>query len=170
MKTAVVFIAAVCSAGCGYHIAGRANLVPKDIKIIAIPSFGNTTVHARLAQLIAADLTREMISRTRYVIVTDPAQADAVLQGSVVNFVNSPLTVDPNTIRATTAQVVVTLQVSLTDRHTGKILYSRNNYEFRERYEVSTDPQTYFDETGTAVERVSRDVARSVVTAILVSF
>ena len=55
-------------------------------------------------------------------------------------------------------------------RHTGKVLFSRPSYEFRERYEISIDPQAYFDESGTAIIRLSRDVARSVVTAILVNF
>ena len=42
--------------------------------------------------------------------------------------------------------------------------------EFRERYEISTNPQAYFDESGTAIRRVSQDIARSVVTAILENF
>jgi len=42
--------------------------------------------------------------------------------------------------------------------------------EFRERYEISVDPAAYFDESGTAMQRVSRDVARSAVSAILEGF
>ena len=65
---------------------------------------------------------------------------------------------------------MVTLRLTLTDRATGKVLFSRPGAEFRERYEISTDPAAYFDESGTAMQRVSRDVARSVVTAILEGF
>jgi hypothetical protein len=93
-----------------------------------------------------------------------------VLVGSVLNFVYYPTILDPVTFRATGVQVVVTVQVVLTDRHTGKVLFSRPSMEVRERYEISTDPQTYFDESGTAIERLSRDVARSVVSAILENF
>jgi len=42
--------------------------------------------------------------------------------------------------------------------------------DFRERYEVSTDPQAYFDESGPAMQRLSKDVARSVVSTILEHF
>jgi hypothetical protein len=50
------------------------------------------------------------------------------------------------------------------------VLFTRPGAVFRERYEITTDPQTYFDESDTAMLRVSRDVARSVVTAILENF
>jgi hypothetical protein len=165
-----LFALLLLTAGCGYHVAGHADLMPKTIKTIAIPAFGNATVHHKLSQLISGDLTREFVSRTRYAVVAEPERADAVLQGSVVRFDNFPTIFDPVSNRATGAQVVVTLQVSLTDRHTGKVLFSRPAYEFRERYEISVDPQAYFDESGTAIIRLSRDVARSVVTAILVNF
>ncbi len=62
------------------------------------------------------------------------------------------------------------MQLTLTDRHTNKVLFSRVGAEFRERYEVALDPQQYFDESGTAIQRVSRDVAQSVVSAMLESF
>jgi hypothetical protein len=161
---------ALLTGGCGYHIAGQSDLLPKSIKTIAIPAFGNATVHQKLSQLITEDLTREFISRTRYRIVANPSEADAILQGGVTRYDSGPTIVDPVSGRATSAIVVVQLQVSLTDRHTGKVLFSRPGYEFRERYEISIDPQAYFDESGTAMIRLSRDVARSVVTAILVNF
>jgi len=157
-------------SGCGYHVAGRADLIPKEVKTIAIPAFGNVTTRYQLARLLPADITREFHSRTRYAIVADPRQADAVLTGAISNFGAFPTTSDPVSGRSTGVQVVVTLQLTLTDRHSGKVLYSRTGAEFRERYEVAIDPKTYFDESGTAMERVSRDVARSVVSAILEAF
>jgi len=161
---------ALVLAGCGYHIAGRADLLPKDLHTIAIPAFGNATVRANLARLVPASLAREFNSRTRYRVVADPGQADAVLSGSILRFDNSPIIADPASNRATGALIVVVLQVTLTDRRTGKPLFSRNNYEFRQRYEIAIDPQAYFDESGTAIERLSRDIARAVVSAILENF
>ncbi len=170
MKRALVVVMAALSVACGYHVAGHADMVPKTVKTIAIPAFGNGTTRYKLARLVTADVTREFNSRARYNIVPDPDQADAVLSGTVLNFVYNPTIYDPVTFRATGVQVVVTVQVTLTDRHTGKVLFTRPSMEVRERYEISTDPQTYFDESGTAIERLSRDVARSLVSAILESF
>jgi len=65
---------------------------------------------------------------------------------------------------------VVTLQVSLTDRSTGRVLFSRPNMEVRERYEVAADQRAYFEESDIALDRLSRSVARSVVSAVLENF
>ena len=142
----------------------------EDIKTIAIPAFGNVTTRYQLARLLPADITREFLSRTHYAIVADPNQADAVLAGTVTNFAFYPTVNDPVSGRATAAQAVVTLHLTLTDRATQKVLFSRLGAEFRERYEISIDPTAYFDESGTAMQRVSRDVARSVVAAVLEGF
>jgi hypothetical protein len=157
-------------AGCGYHVGGHANLLPKTIKTIAVPAFANVTAHHRLAVLLSADITRELIARTRYSIIADPNQADATLTGMVANFASYPTIFDPISGRATGVQAIVVLQLTLRERETGKVLFTRPNAEFRERYEISIDPQQYFDESGTAIQRLSRDVARSVVTAILENF
>jgi outer membrane lipopolysaccharide assembly protein LptE/RlpB len=161
---------ALAAAGCGYHVGGHSDLIPRDIKTIAIPAFTNATVQYRLARMLPADLTREFISRTHYTIVADPSQADAMLTGVLVRYGAFPTTSDPTTGRATSAQVIVTLNLTLTDRRTGKALYSQVGLEFRDRYEISVDPTAYFDESGTAIERVSRDVGRKVVTDILEAF
>ena len=64
----------------------------------------------------------------------------------------------------------VILQVTLTDRSNNATLFSRPNLEARERYEISVDPRAYFEESDVAMERLSRDVARQVVSAILENF
>ena len=103
-------------------------------------------------------------------MVSDPAQADAVLTGAVVNFVYFPTTYDTAQGRSTGVQAVVTLRLALTDRATNTAIFNRPGAEFRERYEISENPQQYFDESGTAMIRLSQDVARSVVSAILENF
>jgi outer membrane lipopolysaccharide assembly protein LptE/RlpB len=155
---------------CGYHVSGHADLVPKNIKTIAVPAFGNVTTHYDLSRLLPEDIAREFLSRTRYTVVSDPSKADAVLTGSVIRFAAFPTTIDNVTSRATAVQAVVTLQLRLVDRATGKEIFNRPNAEFRQRYQISENPQQYFDESGTAMIRLSRDVARSVVSAVLEKF
>ena len=143
-------------------------MLPKTISTIAIPSFGNLTSRYKLARTLPTDIGREMISRTKYKIVAEPSQAEAVLTGTVRNFAAYP-TISAGG-RSTTVEAVVTLDVTLTNRATGAVLFSRAGAEFRERYEISIDPKAYFDESGTAMERLSKSVARSVVSAILEKF
>ena len=166
----VFALALVLLSSCGYHVAGKADLVPKRIHTIAIPPFGNATSNAKLSERVTSAVTREFISRTRYKIVADTEQADAVLSGAVINLFSYSTVFDPATNRASAAQVIVVLQVTLTDRSNGAALFTRPNFEFRERYEISVDARTYFEESDAALERLSRDVARSVVSAVLEGF
>jgi RNase P/RNase MRP subunit p29 len=172
MKKAAVAVLAVaaCGAGCGYHVAGKSDILPQTIHTIAITPFTNKTVQYRLAQRLPADITREFIGRTHYKIVTDPRTADAVLDGGVMTFVSYPIVADQSSGRGTVVQCSALLRVVLTERATGKVLFSRPSFEVRERYEISVDPQAYFDESGAGVERLGHDVARDVVTSILEKF
>ena len=156
--------------GCGYHISGHGDMMPKTLKTVAVLPFGNATPRYKLARLIPADIGRELISRTKYQLVDDASQADAVLSGSLVNFVAYSTIIDAKTNRATAAQVIAVINVTLTERATGKVLFSRSGYEFRQRYEISLAPEAYFDESGTAIERVAKDISSSVVSAILEGF
>lgn len=158
-------------ASCGYHVAGKADLVPKNIHTIAIPPFGNTTLRYKLTDRLPEAISQEFIARTPYQIINDPAQADAVLRGAVVNFVAYPILFDQVTGRASGLQVNVTMQVSLTERATGKVIYSRPNYEYHDRYEIAVaNTNQYFEESGPALERLCHSVARDVVTSILDNF
>jgi outer membrane lipopolysaccharide assembly protein LptE/RlpB len=170
-RLSTVVAGAFLAAGCGYHLGGQGDLVPKDVKTIAIPAFTNGTVQHQVASVLTADVVREFHSRTHYTIVTDPAKADAVLTGTVVRFdVLGGITTDPVTGRATSSQIILTMQFNLTDRHTGKVIYQRSGYEFRNRYEISTSLPAYFDESNPAIKRVSEDAARALVTSILEAF
>ena len=167
----IAAIAMLCLTGCGYHVSGKADLLPKTLQTIAIPAFGNTTVHYRLTDRLPEALSREFIARSRYQVVPDVNQADAILRGAVVNYLAYPTVFDQRTARASGLQVSVIMQVTLVERVTGKVLFSRPSFEMKQRYEFSTtSAQAYFDENETAVDRLSRDVARDVVSAILESF
>ena len=169
MKVAALGLA-LCATGCGYHVAGRSDIMPQTIHTIAITPFVNRTIQYKLAQRLPADIAREFLERTHYKVVTDPKTADAVLDGAVLNFLSYPIIADQASGRATVVQCSAYLKVTLTERVTGKVLFTRPSFEARERYEISVDPQAYFDESGAGIERLGHDVARDVVTSILEKF
>ena len=166
----VFALAALSLSSCGYKVAGKADLLPKSIVTIAIPAFTNITTQYKLTDRLPLQLGREFIARTRYRVVSDPAEADAVLTGSVVNVFAGATNFDPASQRASAVQVSCILQITLRERLTGKVLYNQPNMEFRQRYEISTTAEAYFDESTPAFQRLSQDVARTVVSAILEMF
>jgi hypothetical protein len=167
--TAFAALAAL-SNGCGYHVSGHADTLPKTLKTIAVPAFQNASARYRLTERLPEAITREFIARTRYKVVANPDNADAVLTGQVLKYAVFPTTFDPSTGRASAVQMYVYLNFTLTDRATGAVLYSRQNFEAHERYEISTDQRAYLDESDAAIDRMSRDVARMVVSAVLEKF
>ena len=162
--------ALLASAGCGYHVGGRADLIPKGIQTIYIPAFTTLTVRYKLVDVLPERIGREFLVRTRFRIVNNPSEADAVLHGSI-NTVNlNPSVFDPTSGKATSVQILVSVTVNLIEQKTGRVLYSRVNLIAKQNYEVPVDPHQFFDERDPAFDRLSRDVAHDIVSAIVENF
>ncbi len=155
---------------CGYHVAGTATRIPPDVKTIAVPAFKNASSTFRIEQQVTSAVTRELLERTHYRILPNPPDADAVLKGTIKDVRARAITFDINTGRATSLQIRVVADVELQDLHTHKILFANSNYVFREEYQVSESSSQLFEEDKSALERLSHDLARTLVTDILENF
>ena len=167
---AVVFLATFILPGCGYHVAGKAVLLPSDVQTIAVPAFQNRSHQFRIEQKVTAAIKQEFIERTKFRMTSNPAGADAELHGLIKAVRKNVLTFDPQTGRATTLQIQVVAAVTLEDLHTHKPLYANSNYTFREQYQISPMNPVLFEEDQPAIDRLSRDMARTLVTDILEDF
>ena len=169
MKLAAALLALVAT-GCGYHIAGQADTIPDEVRALAVPAFENGTTEYKIEQYVQQAVVRELLARTRYQVVNREENADATLRGAVIGFLAFPQNFDLATGRATTVTTITRVQVSLVDRKTGETLYNNPSLEFRDRYEVSADPEVYFEERQAALERSSEAMARTLVSAVLEGF
>ena len=155
---------------CGYQVAGRGERLPPDIKTIAVPIFVNQSSTFRIEQKLAAAITHEFIERTKFRITPNPTGADAVLKGTVKDVRSGVITFDLNTGRASSLQIQVTADVKLQDLHSKKVVYANPNFVFREEYQVSQTTSGLFQEDQAALDRLSRDLARTLVTEVLENF
>jgi hypothetical protein len=57
--------------------------MPKSIQTIAIPAFSTFTMRYKLVDVLPERIAREFMARTRFRIVQNPKDADAVLTGSL---------------------------------------------------------------------------------------
>jgi outer membrane lipopolysaccharide assembly protein LptE/RlpB len=158
--------AVVCVAGCGYHVAGRTNSLPKSIHVIAVPALENKTTSYRIEQRLTTATVHEFLAKTHYRVVPDPANADAVLRGKVLSLEATPLLFDTTSGRATTMLVTVKCEITFEERETGKVLYHTDNFVFRNQYEISTDVKSFFEEQDPALERLAQDFAARLVAAV----
>jgi len=171
-KCATMFALAVILAatGCGYHTVGHAEALPPNIRTIAVPAFVSHSQTFRVEQLLTDAVIHEFNVRTQFHVVPDTRHdADAVLNATVLSATAAPLAYDSRTGRAASALVTVSMQVTLTDRH-GKVVFQNPSYLFHDQYEISADLPSFFEEDSPAVDRLSRDFARTLVANILEAY
>jgi outer membrane lipopolysaccharide assembly protein LptE/RlpB len=172
----VLSAAAVLSGGCGYHVAGRSDSLPKSIHVIAVPALENKTTSYRIEQRLTTATVHEFLAKTQYKVVSDPANGDAVLRGKVLSLETVPLLFDTATGRATAMLVTLKCEVTFEERGTGKILYHADNFVFRSQYEISTDPgnpdsvKNFFEEQDPALDRMAQDFAARLVAAVIENY
>ncbi len=153
-----------------YKPVGRGDALPKHIRTLAIPPFQNPSLRFKVEQRFTSAMIDETQRRARALYVTSTVEgADAVLSGTIKNFVLRPLLLD-DFGRARLVEVTVIVGVTLRDQTRNKVIFDNQNYVFRGEYEISGDPKSFFNEEGPATDRLARDFARSVVTTIWEGF
>ena len=169
MSRVALALVILLNTGCGYHTAGKADLLPSDLRILAVPAFVNQTQTYKIEQMLTAAVIQELSTRTNYRVIAHPDSADAVLHGTVLTTSTTPLTYDSKTGRAASVLVIVSMSVSLQDKQ-GKVLYQNPSYTFREQYQVSQELSSFFEENSPAFQRLSREFARTLVSNVLEAF
>jgi outer membrane lipopolysaccharide assembly protein LptE/RlpB len=167
---AALVVLALSACGCGYKTGGHAATLPTNVHSVAIPAFINQSKTYRVEQALTAAVVREFVSRTHYRILNrESADADATLHGTVVSTQLTPVAYDSVSGRAASAIIVVNMKISLVDRQ-GKVLFENPNYSFHEQYQISREITSFFEEESPAVDRLSQDFARTLVSNILETF
>lgn len=142
--------------------------LPDGIKRIAVPAFQFEPQGARyrVASRFTDAVTREIIKRGRGLKVQGTREgADAVIEGTIRDFSFSGVLLD-RAGRARVYEVSITSAVTIRDLRNNKIIYDNQNFIFRDSFEFSQDPRSFFNEEDPAVERIARAFAESVVSAI----
>lgn len=171
-RWAVLAALALSTTGssCGYHTVGHTIALPQNVHTIAIPGFVSQSQTFRIEQRLTDAVVREFNARTQFHVIHEAqTDADAVLKGTVLAASATPVAYDSKTGRAASALVTVSIQVTLTDRH-GQVLFQNPSYLFHEQYELSRDLTSFFEEDSPAVDRLSRDFARTLVANILEAY
>lgn len=143
--------------------------LPKNIRRIAVPAFQFEVQGARyrVESQFTEAVTREIIKRGRGLKVQGTRDgADAVVEGTIRNFNFSGVLLDREG-RARVYEVTIVAAVTIRDLRENKILYDNQNFIFRDSFEFSQDPRSFFNEEDPAVERMSRAFAESVVSTIV---
>src|SRR3982751_2316612 len=143
--------------------------MPKRIKTIAVPAFQfeANALRYRVESRFTEAVTKEIIRRGSGLKVQGSTKgADAVIEGTVRDFSFSGVLLDREG-RARVYEVTIVSAVTIRDLKENTILYDNQNFIFRDSFEFSEDPKSFFNEEDPAVERIARAFSESVVSAIV---
>lgn len=171
--------AALGTVGCGYALAGRGNTIPAYIRTLGVPMFGNRTPYAPMEQLFTEKIRVEFQSRGRYQVLPSDTGVDGVVRGDVVSIGLAPAGFNPSQ-QASRYRFTVVVGVSFTDVRQQKVLWENPSLSFTDEYDLasansvnlaaSAGAGAFIDQERAAVDRLTTDFARSVVSAILEAF
>ena len=167
----------VFGSGCGYTLAGRGSTLPLTIKSIGIPLFTNRTTVFNLETTLTMKVRSEFIGRGKYDILPEPT-GDALLTGEVTAVTIQPASINANQLASRYA-ITMVAKVELRDTKSNMVLWDNPSLVFRQEYDATgsqtsqqgaIDPSAYFGQDTNALDRLSTDFAKSIVSAILESF
>ncbi len=166
--------AGLAAGACGYSLAGRGSFLPTYLRIIGIPLFVNRTPYATVEQLFTQKVRIEFQGRGRYVVNPTDTGADGVVRGEILGISASPVGFDAQL--ATRYRFTIVISVKFDDLKQQKTLWENPALTFSDEYELANRGGTgiqgaaFLDQERGAVDRLSTDFARSVVSAILEAF
>jgi outer membrane lipopolysaccharide assembly protein LptE/RlpB len=156
------------SSGCGYHFLGRGKGPLKDFKTIAIPYFMNKTYESGIDRVFTDALVNEFVESREFTLTTED-KADVVMKGVVKSFEEQPISFNRND-RALEYRATVSLEFSVEERATGKILWRDKSITHNEEYRVNTDIAVTEFNKDKAVKRLAAELAERIHDNLLEGF
>ena len=166
---ALVCVAALAAARCGYTLVGKTSTLPPSIKVIRFETLANQTQRSGVEQRLSREIAKEFASRGHFSIQAQAEGANAVLSGAVTGFDLYAVAFSPQGI-ATQYQIRITARVSLKTLPDEKVLWENPGYTFRDNYSFGTTAASYVDRENEAIDRVAEKFAASLVSTILEGF
>ena len=169
LRIALISAAAFMASGFDCYKPVTNTGLPKNVKTIAVPMFQAESkgLRYKVQSRFTEAVTREVIRRGGGLKVQGAREgADAVIEGTIRDFSFSGVLLDREG-RARVYEVTIVGAVTLRDLKNNTILYDNQNFTFRDSFEFSDDPRSFFNEEDPAVDRMARAFAESVVSALV---
>jgi hypothetical protein len=143
--------------------------LPKHIKTVAVPvfQFEARGLRYKVESRFTEAVMREVIRRGHGLKVQGKIEgADAVIEGNIRDFAFSGVLLDREG-RARVYEITIVCGVTIRDIKEKRVIYDNQNFTFRDSFEFSEDPRSFFNEEDPAVDRIARSFAESVVSAFV---
>jgi hypothetical protein len=153
-----ISILLVLAPACGiYSTTGR---TAGDIKKIAVPNLSNETAQPDIEADITTNLRNGLIKDNTLKVVPE-AEADAVLEGTVVEYKNIPFTFNAE-LQAEQYRLVIGLSVSLFNPKSDTYIWKDRRIDAHSDYYLETTTDRTYDK---ALEEVYKDIVEGILNA-----
>jgi len=159
-------VAALLAGGCGYSL--RSSL-PAHIKTVHVPVLRNQTQEPGIEDFVTQALTEAVVTSGRVRIAPSAGQADALLEGSIVEYSVTSLAFDRNA-NVTQYRLRIALSLTFRDRVKGQVLWRQERIEDRADFPVSGPVTQTLAREDQALRRAAVEVSRAIVSLAFEGF
>ncbi len=141
----------------------QSQLLPEHIKSIGAVPFKNTSTIFSIEDKFILKLTDELIRSGRYK-VTNPSDADGVLEGEIKNYILVPIQYDANMV-PTVYKITIYYSIRMIDRKNNVVLWEEKNLVANQIYSDASIPGGLTEEQAREKlwEIMSKDIVKRIV-------
>jgi TolB-like protein len=145
----------LCFAACWYSTSSR---TAKDIKTIAVPFFNNLTTEPDLEISVTERIINNLIDDNTLKVV-DEESADAVLDGDIVGFTNTPFSFNVD-LNADEYRVILVVEVTLHNRKLNEPIWQDQRITGEAAYflDAAEAGLTYEDALEECIEEITEQI------------
>jgi len=175
----LLLCAAGAAAACGYGLSGTTSVLPERVRNFTVMPFENRTNRPEIEQRVTEEVSSLLSRRGKYRVVTNVAEADAVLSGAITAYQTTAVQFN-EAGRATRIEAVVQMQALLRETAGDEVLWSQAGLVFRQQFPVPDSSEGFeggtageggfFDRESVALDEIARGAAQTLVNSIFEGF
>jgi hypothetical protein len=162
---ALALLGALTMGGCGYSL--RPSL-PAGIRKVHVPTLVNRTQEPGIEDFLTQALTTAVVT-SGLVQLTTPEDADAVLEGAIVEYALTGLAFNQQA-NVTAYRLQVGLSLVLRNLRTKEVVWKQDRIAERADFQVAGQVSTTIALENLAVRRAAVDVSRAIVSLAFEGF
>jgi outer membrane lipopolysaccharide assembly protein LptE/RlpB len=162
---AITVSAVALGSGCGYSLRGN---LPEHLQTVAVPVFQNRTLVPAVENFLTTALLNAFTTNGR-LRVTTVDRADAILEGDITGYTLQAIAYD-SVANVRQYRLTLTLNLRFRDVRRNQLLFQRNGYSDRADFVVPGTVGETVVAAETALQQVSTEIARSVVSTVIDRF
>jgi outer membrane lipopolysaccharide assembly protein LptE/RlpB len=165
LLVAVTLAAGLLASGCGYSLRGN---LPEHLQTVAVPMFQNRTLVPAVENFMTTAVLNAFSTNGRLRVV-GVNEADAILDGEITSYSLQAISYDA-AANVTQYRLTLTLNLAFRDVRRNRVLLQRRGYSDRVDFAIPGTVAETIAAAETALQRVSTEIARSVVSFVIEEF